>query len=129
MKFRIFFAWFDFWIGAYWDAGHRTLYICLIPTVVMRFEIDGVKDPRKHRTDRAAEWVAVGSKWPQPYRVVLVATDRFEASAPAINVGYMKYAARRFRLPFLCLPRRTLEDEAAPLEWFPIFLIDGVFVL
>lgn len=52
MKFRIFYAWYDFWIGAYWDVGHRTLYICLLPTIVMRFEFAGLRDEAMHRTDR-----------------------------------------------------------------------------
>ena len=52
MKFRVFFAWFDFWIGAYYDVGHRTLYICPLPTLVLRFEFIGDKDETKHRLDR-----------------------------------------------------------------------------
>lgn len=54
MKFRFFFAWFDFWIGAYYDVGHRTLYVCLLPMCVMRFEFAGAKDESKHRKDRAS---------------------------------------------------------------------------
>jgi len=32
---RLQFAWYDMWIGAYWDRKHRVLYICPIPTVVI----------------------------------------------------------------------------------------------
>jgi hypothetical protein len=52
MKFKLLWKWFDLWIGAYWDVGHRTLYICPVPTVVLRFEFSGKKDESKHRTDR-----------------------------------------------------------------------------
>ncbi len=52
MKFRAFFAWFDFWIGAYYDVGHRTLYVCPFPMCVLRFELTGAKDESKHRRDR-----------------------------------------------------------------------------
>lgn len=52
MKFNILWKWYDFWIGAYWDVGHRTLYICPLPTLVLRFEFTGAKDESKHRTDR-----------------------------------------------------------------------------
>jgi hypothetical protein len=33
MKIRIFFAWYDMWIGAYYDRMLRELYICPIPMV------------------------------------------------------------------------------------------------
>ena len=52
MKFKIFFAWFDFWVGFYYDIGHRTLYFCPLPTIVLRFEFKGNKDESKHRKDR-----------------------------------------------------------------------------
>lgn len=35
----IFFAWFDFWIGFYYDRKNAVLYICLVPTVVVRIKI------------------------------------------------------------------------------------------
>jgi hypothetical protein len=54
MKFNVFFAWYDFWVGAYYDVGHRTLYICPLPTLVFRFEFAGRKNAAKHRTDRKA---------------------------------------------------------------------------
>lgn len=53
MKFKAFFAWYDFWIGAYYDVGHHTLYICPLPMCVLRFEFSGPKDELKHRQDRA----------------------------------------------------------------------------
>lgn len=55
MKFRAFFAWFDFWIGAYYDVGHRTLYVCPLPMCVLRFEFAGAKDESKHRLDRGKD--------------------------------------------------------------------------
>lgn len=35
MKIKIFFAWYDFWIGFYWDRQKKVLYICLIPMIVI----------------------------------------------------------------------------------------------
>lgn len=40
MKVSAFFAWYDMWIGAYWDAVDRILYICPLPCVVFRIEVD-----------------------------------------------------------------------------------------
>ena len=37
MKAKLFFAWYDFWVGAYWDRENGFLYLCLIPTVVIKF--------------------------------------------------------------------------------------------
>ena len=39
-RFRIFFAWYDFWIGAYWSREGSTLFICLLPMVVMAIYIE-----------------------------------------------------------------------------------------
>jgi hypothetical protein len=33
MKVRPIFAWYDLWIGAFWDAGKRRLYILPLPCI------------------------------------------------------------------------------------------------
>jgi hypothetical protein len=38
MSIRIFIAWYDFWVGFYYDRKDQTLYVCLIPMVVIAFE-------------------------------------------------------------------------------------------
>ncbi len=35
MRIKVFWAWFDLWIGVYISEGHR-LYICLVPTIVIQ---------------------------------------------------------------------------------------------
>lgn len=50
--FQFILAWYDIWIGAYYDVGHRTLYICPLPMVVLRFQLPGDADESKHRVDR-----------------------------------------------------------------------------
>ena len=38
MRLRLFFAWYDLWIGGYWNAENRILYLCLLPCVVIAVE-------------------------------------------------------------------------------------------
>lgn len=38
MKARVFFAWYDLWVGAYWDRKKRILYICPLPMLVVALE-------------------------------------------------------------------------------------------
>lgn len=35
MRVNIIFAWYDFWIGAFYKRSERKLYICLIPMVAI----------------------------------------------------------------------------------------------
>jgi hypothetical protein len=36
MTVRLFFAWYDFWIGTYYDRDKRALYVCPLPMCVIR---------------------------------------------------------------------------------------------
>lgn len=36
---RLFFAWYDVWIGAYWDQKNRLLYICPVPMIGVRITV------------------------------------------------------------------------------------------
>lgn len=38
MKLTIFFAWYDFWIGAYYDRKDKILYICPFFCIVLKIE-------------------------------------------------------------------------------------------
>lgn len=38
MKLSLFFAWYDFWIGAFYDQKKRILYVCPLPMVVIKVE-------------------------------------------------------------------------------------------
>lgn len=48
MKFKLLFAWYDFWIGAYYDRAKHTLYVLPLPmfgvviTLPHRWEDSGV---------------------------------------------------------------------------------------
>ena len=35
-RFSVKFAWYDLWVGAYYDRLEKTLYICPLPMLVVR---------------------------------------------------------------------------------------------
>jgi hypothetical protein len=38
MRISLSFKWFDLWVGAYWDAVGRILYVCPLPTICLRID-------------------------------------------------------------------------------------------
>ena len=38
-KIRAKFAWYDLWIGAYWDRKERVLYVCPVPMILIAIRL------------------------------------------------------------------------------------------
>lgn len=39
MKIKFIFAWYDLWVGAYWQKKKRRLYIMILPTLGVRIDV------------------------------------------------------------------------------------------
>lgn len=39
MRIKFLFAWYDFWVGIYWDRLHRDLYVLPIPCFGFRIRL------------------------------------------------------------------------------------------
>lgn len=48
MEIRPIFAWYDLWIGFYWDKDCKTLYFLPLPCVGVKIQFEG---PRKMKTE------------------------------------------------------------------------------
>lgn len=38
---KVFFAWYDLWVGFYYNQPRRHLYFCPIPTIVILIDMSG----------------------------------------------------------------------------------------
>jgi hypothetical protein len=45
-RVSFFFAWYDLWVGAYFDRKKCVLYVCPLPCCVFRFEL-----PQRNKGD------------------------------------------------------------------------------
>lgn len=43
LKIELFFAWYDFWVGLYFNRKEKSVYICLIPCLVIKIYKDTPK--------------------------------------------------------------------------------------
>ena len=41
MKIYPIFAWYDFWVGAYWDRAKRRLYVLPLPMIGVVIDLGG----------------------------------------------------------------------------------------
>lgn len=41
IKIKIFFAWYDHWIGGYYDRKNKVYYFCLLPCIVIMISKKG----------------------------------------------------------------------------------------
>jgi hypothetical protein len=41
---RVSFAWYDLWIGAYYDRKARVLYVCPLPCLLLTFPLDAEEE-------------------------------------------------------------------------------------
>lgn len=44
LKFSLVFAWYDLWVGAYWDKQKRRLYILPLPTLGVCIDFSELKN-------------------------------------------------------------------------------------
>jgi hypothetical protein len=56
MKVRFIFAWYDLWIGAYWDRRNRRLYILPLPTIGIVIQFRQTCEQLGH------EWISCGGR-------------------------------------------------------------------
>jgi len=61
MKYKLFWAWFDFWIGFYFDRKKRILYICPLPTIVLAISFSNIEIPTKEY-EKETYWMPVCEK-------------------------------------------------------------------
>jgi hypothetical protein len=45
-RLRFQWRWYDWWIGAFWDYRDKVLYICPLPTIVVRIYCGPRRVPR-----------------------------------------------------------------------------------
>lgn len=43
MQVKFFFAWYDFWIGAFYDQSKQILYLCPLPCCVVKIQKKSVR--------------------------------------------------------------------------------------
>lgn len=44
MKIRLLFAWYDLWVGAFWDRKSRKLYILPLPCIGIVIDFGGIME-------------------------------------------------------------------------------------
>jgi len=61
MKYKPFFAWYDFWVGIYYDRKRKILYFNPLPCVVLSFASN-----QNEWDDEQGRWeITVSTKPPQ----------------------------------------------------------------
>ena len=56
MKLRIFFAWYDLWVGMFIDPHRYTVYVCLLPCVVISFQWKVGRKWKRFHNDWGKTW-------------------------------------------------------------------------
>lgn len=83
MKLRLIFAWYDFWVGLFWDAKNRRLYVFPVPC--LGFHITLAKRHRYDCTEREAEI----ADWKIVAHNIRVAQRYMESGTPAGRYSWL----------------------------------------
>ena len=76
MRFKVFFAWYNFWVGIYYDRKRRILYINPLPTLVFSFASD------------KNVWNEEMKRWELEYPRTCVKECRYSDKCVAYHEGY-----------------------------------------
>jgi hypothetical protein len=49
MRVALMFAWYDFWVGIFWEPAKRRLYVFPVPMFGLRIDFRGARTARAER--------------------------------------------------------------------------------
>lgn len=105
MRIRVFFAWYDFWMGCYFDRAERTLYVCPLPMCVVKIVLPGGGQEAHRRRVQEARLLNAQAEIANGHGML----DKLGVPSRDLD-GPLALAGRLVRLKHL-LPKQEAEKE------------------